>query len=147
MHFAFLGNLAQDPYVLHEKVLLTSHENLKIRLSLSLSLNSVKSFKMGAKKQTPDEIIYGKWQLTTSENFDEFMSRLGVSYLVRTLGNKSSPVVTVSKDDNDLLTFKQESLVSTSQISFKIGEQFDEKTADGRQVILFLRGKKGAGSS
>ncbi len=66
---------------------------------------------------------------------------------MRTLGNKSSPVVTVSKDDNDLLTFKQESLVSTSQISFKIGEQFDEKTADGRQVILFLRGKKGAGRS
>jgi len=62
------------------------------------------------------------------------MSRLGVSYVVRKLGNKSTPVVTVSKGDDDVLSFKQESLVSTSEIKFKIGEQFDEKTADGRAV-------------
>ena len=80
------------------------------------------------------EDIFGKFKLAQSENFDEFMSRLGVSYIVRKLGNRSTPVVTVS-GDNDTITFKQESLVSTSQISFKIGEQFDEKTADGRQVI------------
>jgi hypothetical protein len=36
----------------------------------------------------PDPVVYGKFQLTTSENFEEFMSRLGVSYLVRKLGNK-----------------------------------------------------------
>lgn len=93
---------------------------------------------MGAKKQQPDDVIYGKWQLTESHNFEEFMSRLGVSYLVRKLGNKSSPVVTVSKDDNDVLTFKQESLVSTTAISCKLNEQFDEKTADGRQVKPFV---------
>jgi len=61
------------------------------------------------------------------------MSKLGVSYVVRKLGNKSTPVVTVSKEA-DVLSFKQESLVSTSEIKFKIGEQFDEKTADGRAV-------------
>ena len=88
------------------------------------------------KPQQPDSAIFGKFQLAQSENFDEFMKTLGVSYLVRTLGAKSTPVVTISKDDNDLFTFKQESLVSTSQINFKIGEQFDEKTADGRQVNI-----------
>ena len=62
------------------------------------------------------------------------MSRLGVSYLVRKLGNKSTPVVTVSKGEDDILSFKQESLVSTSEIKFKLGEQFDEKSADGRMV-------------
>ena len=82
----------------------------------------------------PDSVIYGKWQLFQSENFENFMSRLGVSYLVRKLGNKSTPVVTVSKGDDDVLSFKQESLVSTSEIKFKLGEQFDEKSADGRQV-------------
>ena len=82
----------------------------------------------------PDSVIYGKWQLFQSENFENFMSRLGVSYLVRKLGNKSTPVVTVSKGDDDLLSFKQESLVSTSEIKFKLGEQFDEKSADGRMV-------------
>ena len=82
----------------------------------------------------PDAVIYGKWQLFQSENFENFMSRLGVSYLVRKLGNKSTPVVTVSKGEDDVLSFKQESLVSTSEIKFKLGEQFDEKSADGRMV-------------
>merc|ERR1711976_359962 len=88
--------------------------------------------KMG-KASKPDDVIYGKWQMVDSENFENFMSRLGVSYMVRKLGNQSKPLVTVSKDD-DTISFKQESLVSTSTISFKIGEQFDEKTADGRKV-------------
>lgn len=39
----------------------------------------------------PDSVITGKFQLTTSENFEDFMSRLGVSYLVRKLGNKVIP--------------------------------------------------------
>ena len=86
----------------------------------------------------PDSIIYGKWQLFQSENFEEFMSKLGVCYVVRKLGNKSTPVVTVSKEA-DVLSFKQESLVSTSEIKFKIGEQFDEKTADGRAVKYILQ--------
>jgi len=80
-----------------------------------------------------DPVIYGKWKLFESQNFEEFMSRLGVSYMVRKLGNKSTPVVTVS-NEGEVISFKQESLVSTSEIKFKLGETFDEKTADGRQV-------------
>ena len=86
----------------------------------------------------PDNAIYGKWQMVASENFEEFMSRVGVSYMVRKLGNQSKPLVTVSKDDSNVISFKQESLVSTSVISFKVNEQFDEKTADGRKVRIYL---------
>merc|ERR1712223_1798779 len=78
--------------------------------------------------------VLGKFQLDKSENFDAFMAAVGVGWATRTIGNKTTPVVTVTKDDSDMMTFKQESLVSTSAISFKVGEQFDEKTADGRQV-------------
>ena len=66
-----------------------------IKLSIFQVELSRAAFKMGKKMETPDSIIFGKWQLAESENFDQFMSRLGVSYLVRTLGNRSSPVVTV----------------------------------------------------
>lgn len=75
--------------------------------------------------------------MSASENFEAFMSRLGVSYVVRKLGNQSKPLVTVSKD-GDTLSFKQESLVSTSITTFKINEPFDEKTADGRLVRLII---------
>merc|ERR1712026_583293 len=61
------------------------------------------------------------------------MKALGVGLVTRKLGNKSSPTVTVTEDNGEY-TFKQESLVKTSEIKFKIGEEFDEVTADGRQV-------------
>merc|ERR1712001_290809 len=37
-------------------------------------------------------------------------------------------------ENGEEFTFKQESLVKTSEIKFKIGQEFDETTADGRQV-------------
>jgi len=33
------------------------------------------------------------------------------------------------------MSMKQESLVKTSEIKFKLGEQFEELTADGRKVL------------
>jgi len=78
--------------------------------------------------------VEGKFQLKESENFEDFMKALGVSYLVRKLGNKSSPVVSVSKA-GDEYTMKQESLVKTTEFKFKMGEPFEELTADGRKVM------------
>merc|ERR1711915_423584 len=76
----------------------------------------------------------GKYKLATSENFEEFMKALGVGMLTRKLGNKSSPVVTVTEENGEY-TMKQESLVKTSEIKFKINEEFEEVTADGRKVL------------
>ena len=43
------------------------------------------------------DLVPGKYQLTESENFDNFMGALGVGYLVRKLGNRSKPLVTLSQ--------------------------------------------------
>jgi len=77
----------------------------------------------------------GKWKLETSENFDEYMKALGVSYLVRKMGAAAKPVMTVSyAGDSDLWTVKSESSVKTSEFTFKFNQEFDETTADGRKV-------------
>jgi fatty acid-binding protein 3 len=81
-----------------------------------------------------DPNVFGKWLLTQSENFDAFMSSLGVGYLTRKLGNQSKPLVTVSAADNNTLSFKQASLVRTTEFSCQLGVPFDETTADGRKV-------------
>ena len=52
----------------------------------------------------------------------------------RKLGNQSKPLVTVSAVDDKTISFKQESLVKTSEFSCQIGVPFDETTADGRKV-------------
>eukprot|EP00092_Neocalanus_flemingeri_P015855 GFUD01017160.1.p2 GENE.GFUD01017160.1~~GFUD01017160.1.p2 ORF type:complete len:133 (+),score=38.44 GFUD01017160.1:189-587(+) len=75
----------------------------------------------------------GKYKLTLSENFEDFMKALGVGLITRKLGNKTSPTVTITEEGGEY-TFKQES-IKTSQVKFKIGEEFEEVTADGRKVM------------
>jgi len=75
----------------------------------------------------------GTFKLTASENFEDFMKALGVGLVTRKLGNKTTPTVTFTEQGGEY-TFKTESLVKTSEIKFRIGEEFDELTADGRQV-------------
>merc|ERR1711874_681494 len=75
----------------------------------------------------------GKYKLQTSENFEEFMKELGVGLLTRKLGNKTSPTVTITQE-GDEYTFKQES-IKTSEFKFKVGQEFEEITADGRKVM------------
>merc|ERR1712112_621805 len=76
----------------------------------------------------------GKYRLATSENFEEFMKVLGVGLITRKLGNKASPTVTITQEDPDEYSFKQESF-KTSEFKFKVGEEFEEITADGRKVM------------
>jgi len=63
------------------------------------------------------------------------MGALGIGYVTRKLGNKSKPLVTITQDDGNDWTMKQESLVKTSEVKFTMGKQFEEITADGRKVM------------
>ncbi len=78
--------------------------------------------------------VPGKWQMTSSENFDAFMSALGIGYVTRKLGNNSKPLITINEEAPNEFSMKQESLLKTTTIRFKVGEEFDETTADGRKV-------------
>ena len=81
------------------------------------------------------DLVSGKFQLTESDNFEGFMQRLGVGYLTRKLGNQSYPVVTINMDGGEEYCMKTESLVKTSELKFKLGDQFEEITGDGRKVL------------
>uniref|UniRef100_A0A1I8MQH5 Fatty acid-binding protein, muscle n=1 Tax=Musca domestica TaxID=7370 RepID=A0A1I8MQH5_MUSDO len=74
-----------------------------------------------------------KYKLDKSENFDEYMKELGVGMVLRKMGNTVTPTVELKKD-GDLYTFTTTSTFKTSSISFKLGEEFDEETLDGRKV-------------
>ncbi|KAI8121845.1 probable fatty acid-binding protein [Lucilia cuprina] len=74
-----------------------------------------------------------KYKLDKSENFDEYMKELGVGMVLRKMGNSVSPTVELKKE-GDVYTFTTSSTFKTSTISFKLGEEFDEETLDGRKV-------------
>ncbi|XP_065354721.1 probable fatty acid-binding protein [Calliphora vicina] len=84
-----------------------------------------------------------KYKLDKSENFDEYMKELGVGMVLRKMGNSVTPTVELKKE-GDLFTFTTSSTFKTSTISFKLGEEFDEETLDGRKVksICTMDGNK-----
>lgn len=63
--------------------------------------------------------------------------------VLRKMGNTVSPTVEITQD-GDTYTLTTTSTFKTSAISFKLGEEFDEETLDGRKVksVITLDGNK-----
>ncbi|KAM9838327.1 fatty acid-binding protein, heart [Aulostomus maculatus] len=79
------------------------------------------------------EAFVGTWNLKESEKFDEYMKELGVGFATRKVGNMTKPT-TIIAVDGDKVTVKTQSTIKNTEISFKLGEEFDETTADDRKV-------------
>ncbi|XP_055967292.1 fatty acid-binding protein 9-like [Sorex fumeus] len=75
----------------------------------------------------------GTWKLVSSENFEEYMKELGVSAAIRSMADLAKPTITITMD-GDTVNFKSESSFKNTEISFKLGQEFDETTADNRKV-------------
>ncbi|XP_061294368.1 fatty acid-binding protein 9-like [Bos javanicus] len=87
------------------------------------------------------EPFLGTWKLVSRENFDEYMKELGVSVALQNLEGSAKPRIIISAD-GDKISIKILSSFKNSEISFKLGEEFDETTIDNRKVksIITLDG-------
>ncbi|XP_062378472.1 fatty acid binding protein 7, brain, a [Sardina pilchardus] len=83
------------------------------------------------------------WKLIDSQNFDEYMKALGVPFATRQVGNVTKPTVVISQE-GDKIVVKTLSTFKNTEISFKLGEEFEETTADDRKVkaVLTMDGDK-----
>ncbi|XP_003269537.2 fatty acid-binding protein 9 [Nomascus leucogenys] len=79
------------------------------------------------------EPFLGTWKLVSSENFEDYMKELGVNFAARNMAGLVKPTVTISVDGK-MMTIRTESSFQNTKISFKLGEEFDETTADNRKV-------------
>jgi fatty acid-binding protein 3 len=75
----------------------------------------------------------GKWNVDSTEHFDDYMKALGVGMVMRKMGASVKPIVTISRNA-DTWTIKSESSLKTTSFDFQFGKEFDETTADGRNV-------------
>lgn len=57
----------------------------------------------------------------------------GVGFATRQLGSKTKPT-TIIQVEGDKVTLKTQSMFKNTEINFKLGEEFDETTADERKV-------------
>ncbi|CAG2053875.1 unnamed protein product [Timema podura] len=78
-----------------------------------------------------------KYKLVSSENFDEYMKALGVGLVTRKMGNALSPVIELT-EAGGVYTFKTSTTFRSTEITAKLGVEFDEETADGRKVKSLL---------
>ncbi|XP_031839721.1 fatty acid binding protein isoform X1 [Nomia melanderi] len=92
---------------------------------------------------TAEQFLGKRYKLFNSENFDEFMKALGVGLMTRKVGSSVSPVVELT-EDSGLYTLKTTSPFKNSEIKFKLGEEFEEETPDGRKVksVCTMEGNK-----
>lgn len=66
-----------------------------------------------------------------------FACVLGVGFAVRQVGSMTKPTTIISID-GDVVTLKTVSTFKSTEIKFKLGEEFDETTADDRKVKVRL---------
>ncbi|XP_049638383.1 myelin P2 protein-like [Suncus etruscus] len=85
----------------------------------------------------------GTWKLISSEHFDDYMKALGVGIATRKLGNLAKPSVIISKK-GDTITIRTESAFKNTEISFKLGQEFEEITADNRKTKSIVTMTRGA---
>ncbi|XP_019383391.1 PREDICTED: myelin P2 protein-like [Gavialis gangeticus] len=85
----------------------------------------------------------GTWKLVSSENFDDYMKELGVGLATRKIGGLAKPKVIISMK-GDVVTIRTESTFKNTQFSFKLGQEFEETTADDRKVKSVITLEKGS---
>ncbi|XP_005607059.2 fatty acid-binding protein, heart isoform X2 [Equus caballus] len=89
------------------------------------------------------DAFVGTWKLVDSKNFDDYMKSIGVGFATRQVANMTKPT-TIIEVNGDTITIKTHSTFKNTEISFKLGVEFDETTADDRKVksLVTLDGGK-----
>nr|XP_055194922.1 fatty acid-binding protein, adipocyte-like [Nyctereutes procyonoides] len=87
------------------------------------------------------DAFVGTWKLSCSENFDGYTKEVGVGFATRKVAGMAKPNLIISVN-GDVITIKSEGTFKNTEISFKLGQEFDEVTADDRNVksIITLDG-------
>lgn len=63
----------------------------------------------------------------------EFVLNLEIGFVMRKLGNSATPVVELTCE-GDEYTFTTTTMLKTTTIKFKLGEEFEEERGDGTKV-------------
>lgn len=75
---------------------------------------------------------------------DSFTIFAGVGFGTRQVGTRVTPVVELNQESDGRLTLSSKSTFKNVSITFKLGEEFEEVTPDGRKVksCVTLEGTK-----
>ena len=84
----------------------------------------------------------GTYTRTCAENYEEMLKVLEVNFLLRAAATVSTPQVQVM-EEGGVWTIKTSTTLKTMELKFKLGEEFDETTIDGREVAALVNFEEG----
>merc|ERR1712131_310702 len=82
--------------------------------------------------------LFGKWKLKNSENFDEYMKEIGVSWALRKAGAMASSTTEISQE-GDGIRVNTQSTVKSSNFVFPDGKATEYTTMDGRKTMTTMK--------
>merc|ERR1712212_219575 len=85
----------------------------------------------------------GHWKLANSENWDAYMQAAGVGLVTRKVANQLTSYEEW-KREGEQWTLNITSTFKSKSLTFKMDEEFDEETMDGRKVksLITVEGDK-----
>ncbi|CAJ0948882.1 unnamed protein product, partial [Mesorhabditis belari] len=79
-----------------------------------------------------DQLV-GKWDLVSSEGFDEYLKEVGVGLMTRKIASNLKPTLIFEKN-GDEWSMTSKSTFKTFTVKWVMDKEFDGETADGRKV-------------
>jgi len=85
------------------------------------------------------EPFIGRWKMDSSENFDKYMEAVGIGFVTRKMANSTKPTHVFIANPDGSYTLRAESAVKNQEQKFRLNEEFEEHTPDGRNAKSTLR--------
>jgi hypothetical protein len=72
----------------------------------------------------------GRYEMVSSENYDEYLKAIGVDMVARKLANNSKPTIEITENGQNI-NLKTITTFKTVDLNFILGEEFEEETEAG----------------
>ncbi|CAN0321457.1 cellular retinoic acid-binding protein 2-like [Lethenteron reissneri] len=83
----------------------------------------------------------GTWKMKSSEKFEDYLKELGINVMLRKMAAAAKPTVEIRQDGENFYIKTWTSIRST-EVNFKVGEEFEEETMDGRKMKSVVKWEK-----
>lgn len=86
-----------------------------------------------------EDKFMGNWETYELINWENFMKALGVGWIMRKAAARATSYINMSKDAEGNISYKWKLAVKSGHVTFKMEEEYDETTPDGRTVKSTMR--------